>query len=247
MDYEKAYKDALSRAKDCHVNKKFSELDDNAQQLCEYIFPELKESDEMIRKELINFIKKEASSATLNANRLKFKSMLALLEKQSDYNQLVEEMKERKELLSKEKEKATSTNDKLSLGGRIAILEELLAFTKEKQDEQKPIDSYCKENCKGFQETGKCYADGECKAKRDAEHNPAWSEEDERNFYWISTTIQERPLTPKYTQQVHKILSWLKSLRPQPHWKPTDEQLMALRDAIDNNEMESLYNDLKKL
>ena len=43
-----------------------------------------------------------------------------------------------------------------------------------------------------------------------------WSEEDERNFYWISTTIQERHLTPEYTQQVHKILSWLKSLRPQP-------------------------------
>lgn len=39
----------------------------------------------------------------------------------------------------------------------------------EKQSEQNSTDSYCKDNCKGFQETGKCFADGECKAKREAE------------------------------------------------------------------------------
>lgn len=53
---------------------------------------------------------------------------LTWLEKQGDYNRLVEEIKECKELLSKEKKKATSANDKLSLGGRIAMLEELLTF-----------------------------------------------------------------------------------------------------------------------
>lgn len=37
----------------------------------------------------------------------------------------------------------------------------------EKQGEKKSADSYCQENCKGFQETGKCFADEECKAKRD--------------------------------------------------------------------------------
>lgn len=36
-------------------------------------------------------------------------------------------------------------------------------------DEQKSADSYCQENCKGFQETGKCFADGSCEAKREAE------------------------------------------------------------------------------
>ena len=35
--------------------------------------------------------------------------------------------------------------------------------------EQKPVNSYCRENCKGFQETGKCFADGYCKAKNRAE------------------------------------------------------------------------------
>jgi hypothetical protein len=48
--------------------------------------------------------------------------------------------------------------------------------------ELKKINSYCKENCKGFQETGKCFADGDCKDKREAEQKSAWSEEDEINL-----------------------------------------------------------------
>ena len=35
--------------------------------------------------------------------------------------------------------------------------------------ELKKINSYCQENCKGYQETGKCFADGGCDAKRKAE------------------------------------------------------------------------------
>ena len=52
----------------------------------------------------------------------------------------------------------------------IAMFKRGLAWL-EKQGEQKPADSYCQENCKGFKETGKCFADGDCKAKRDAEQN----------------------------------------------------------------------------
>lgn len=50
------------------------------------------------------------------------------LEKQGDYNRLVEEIKGRKELLLREKENAVSVRENLSLGGRVAMLEELLAF-----------------------------------------------------------------------------------------------------------------------
>ena len=46
--------------------------------------------------------------------------------------------------------------------------EEMLAWL-EKQGEQKLTNSYCQEHCKGFQETGKCFADGDCKAKTIAE------------------------------------------------------------------------------
>ena len=79
----KAYDEAIKRAKD--INRENSERGFKPSEDVLYIFSELKESeDERIRKELINFIKQEANSATLNANRLKFKSMLAWLEKQGE-------------------------------------------------------------------------------------------------------------------------------------------------------------------
>ena len=49
--------------------------------------------------------------------------------------------------------------------------------------ELEKINSYCQENCKGYQETGKCFADGGCDAKRKAEQkSTAWSEEDSKMF-----------------------------------------------------------------
>lgn len=52
-------------------------------------------------------------------------------------------------------------------------------------------------------------------------------------------------------------IDWLKSLRPQPHWKPSEEQMEMLEDAIayygdswlsrKQKILESLYEDLKKL
>ena len=35
--------------------------------------------------------------------------------------------------------------------------------------ELKKNNSYCQENCKGYQQTGKCFADGDCKDKTEAE------------------------------------------------------------------------------
>lgn len=95
--------------------------------------------DERIRKAIIKMIANIAGGFPFETYGIIKKEALAWLEKQGNYNRLVEEMKDRKELLSKEKEKATSPNDKLSLGGRIAILEELLAFTKEKQGDKSDI------------------------------------------------------------------------------------------------------------
>jgi len=68
------YKEKLELAKDLYNDQSTTKKE---KVLLENLFPELAESeDENIRKELINFIKQEANSATLNANRLKFKSML---------------------------------------------------------------------------------------------------------------------------------------------------------------------------
>lgn len=98
-------------------------------------FPELKEiEDERIRKVLIGWINLEPSTSFNDTfDGFSKEQILAWLERQGDYSKLVGEMKKRKELLSKEKENAPSDNDKLSLGGRIAMLEELLVFVNEKQ------------------------------------------------------------------------------------------------------------------
>ena len=50
-------------------------------------------------------------------------------------------------------------------------------------------------------------------------------------------------------------VKFLESLRPQPHWKPSEEQMKWLKDVIETVPMtcrqqiplESLYADLKKL
>ena len=49
--------------------------------------------------------------------------------------------------------------------------------------ELRKINSYCEKHCKGYQETGKCFADSDCKAKREAEQKPVWSEEDKHKLH----------------------------------------------------------------
>ena len=123
----------------------------------------------------------------------------------------------------------------------------------EKQGEQNSADSYCQENCKGFQETGKCFADGECKAKRDAEQNSAWSEEDEKIMKQIDSLLYCQCTI--HSSMYEKLHNWLKSLEPQPQWKPSDKQMHAFEQVYDwyNNNfatsetLTSLYQDLKKL
>ena len=80
-----------------------------------------------------------------------------------------------------------------------------------------------------------------------------WSDEDEA-FLKVAIAICNR-----YSRK--DIADWLKSIRPQPHWKPSDEQIQALTVAIDeaarceepywrdslHDVLLSLHTDLKKL
>lgn len=74
MNYEKKYKEALEKA------RQFSErpLQEDSSSIVEYIFPELKESeDEKIRKALIRFHK-----STINIDGVNGEKIVAWLEKQ---------------------------------------------------------------------------------------------------------------------------------------------------------------------
>ena len=84
-----------------------------------------------------------------------------------------------------------------------------------------------------------------------------WSEEDEENISKLHRLLVicqgEKKFIP--TSEYEKLDSWLKSLRSQSHWKPSDEQMKWLKNAIEivpmtrrqHISVESLYNNLKKL
>lgn len=98
--------------------------------------------------------------------------------------------------------------------------------------------------------------------EKQGEQKPAWSEEDEENLNQLHKLIvkkayeeyeidtEDETLYGKWL----KLDNWLKSLKPRPQWKPSEEQIEALDYAkayLVNDELrhqaDLLYNDLKKL
>ena len=96
-----------------------------------------------------------------------------------------------------------------------------------------------------------------------------WSEEDEDKLNDILEMIKYADVLPPYdvpsckghlrpsNEYKETLSSWLKSLRPQPHWKPSKEQMEALESAVKlykethfemyHERIVSLYEELKKL
>lgn len=87
-----------------------------------------------------------------------------------------------------------------------------------------------------------------------------WGEED--NF--MATTVENSfylhcgQMTDRLSEQYKKFFEKVKSLRPKPHWKPSEEQMKALEYGMDDIRfcklgkerlpiLQSLYNDLQKL
>ena len=101
------------------------------------------------------------------------------------------------------------------------------------------------------------------------EQNPAWSEEDKNIIQWIICDVEDLyRLNKKVSVIADKEINWLKHLEERYTWKPSDEQMEALKDALNDaicqydfkgslikeevtrkhvETIESLYNDLKKL
>lgn len=98
------------------------------------------------------------------------------------------------------------------------------------------------------------------------EQKPAWSEEDENHVKSILSTIEcckaQFPNAQAVVEAYNADIEWFKNLKdrvqPQPHWKPSGEQMDALYTYIYNPQyfnssdprmelVESVYKDLKKL
>ena len=207
MDYEKKYKEALERA------KKFSEKPylEDSKGIVEYIFPELKESED---------------------DRMFY----ALLEGFKDFVDMYSEWHN---------------------GVTIA---QLITWLKRK-GEQKPNYFHHEVDLSGCsEEYRKAYYDGwnNCNQQHEqlkAEQKPAWSEEDEKlvkNLISTLSNIYARNLIEKETKE--KYTNFLKSLRPQSTWKPSDEQMKVLKEACVLKKSTAtgavlcdLYHDLEKL
>ena len=126
MDYEQKYKEALEKARKKIENSKNIEM----VSFIEDAFSELKDSkDEKIKKELIKWMKDFPDEIW----RFLYKKDIIAWLKKHDENTLIEEIKRRKEILLEEKENAVSYTENISLGARIAMLEELLTFVSEKE------------------------------------------------------------------------------------------------------------------
>lgn len=90
--------------------------------------------------------------------------------------------------------------------------------------------------------------------KKLSEQKPSWNEEDEK-MYNMFRSMAHGTYVVQTQETIDSLLSWLKSLKPQNRWKPSEEQMDALNKAVNNPanyhdtklELQSLYNDLKNL
>lgn len=100
------------------------------------------------------------------------------------------------------------------------------------------------------------------------EQKPAWSAED---TFMVQRICKYLDAAKKYyvdSSEVRECIDWLKSIKERYTWKPSDEQMKALKDALNDaifqynfkgsmikeevtrkhaETIKSLYNDLKKL
>ena len=85
-----------------------------------------------------------------------------------------------------------------------------------------------------------------------------WNEEDEKKLLCICAWIKDYPRIADFKDEMYTVanncIDWLKSLRPQSQWKPSDKQLEALKEACDKHwepdgldPLYTLYQELKKL
>ena len=121
--------------------------------------------------------------------------------------------------------------ENLSDGNFIEVSKQDVLFYLEKQKEQKPAERIedsvkFEEGFKAGRESG--LRDGQKYVLNNLDsyglYKPAeWSEEDEKRIDAICELLENTSaIHPNHSRR--KLIIWLKSLRPQPHWKPGEEQ-----------------------
>lgn len=78
-----------------------------------------------------------------------------------------------------------------------------------------------------------------------------WSEEDEKDIQEASEYLRDYANNcvqgGNSKLYLQSLADRIESLRPQPHWKPSEEQMKALNEVANNGVLLDLFNDLLKL
>ena len=259
------YDESLERAKSKIKNDKDHVLyEDDIIEL----FPELAESeDEMIRKEIIAHIKWCEDSGYCAKEEMT--RWITFLEKQGEQNTVVIIPKFKVgdtirpkgslaeytiESISGECYHGKGWGLHISCDNDYELVEQNTAWSEE--DDYTLLDTI-----NILRSCGRCSTDRKLwllslKKRVQPQPKQEWSEEDDEHLERILKELgnqRQRPLNSPYLDKIESDYNWLKSLRPKPHSRPSDEQMEALKYSTycPNKQMSKvlfeLYQDLKKL
>lgn len=237
----KAYDSIIEKA-----NKMHSENCDACKTCIEELIPELAESeDEKIRKALIGELNTYFDKDT-KIDGFSIERIIAWLEKQSSITKLSEE--EQKPEENKGNIGGISSNWSEEDEHRIKDTIYFLDTAKKHYASTEELDA-CIDWLKSLQD------------RVQPQPKQEWSEEDKRKIDRIYSILRQAADTHAFSttcrligdKECIELQDFLKSLRPQNHWKPSDEQLRALKHAFNDGsitfaEMEilaTLYEGLK--
>jgi hypothetical protein len=276
MDYEKKYKEALERAKDFH-----SRLNEQLKKEMENIFPELKESDdERIRENIIATIHLYYGEP-LEDEAKEMIAWLEKQGEKSAWSE--EDEKKRNLLISilniNHPNGYFKVNPANTLNMEAMHTEELVDWLRTLKDRTlpQPKQEWKQENTGDltdfenammhiggsfFGENAGLDPNDTNVVKEQANfllglaQSKEWSEEDDSHIRYLIECLEhckKGVALTMTTSTSQEYINWLKSLKPQSRWKPSNEQMKALKEAtdkqwdVDGDALWDLYQDLKKL
>lgn len=259
-NYEQKYKAALGWMQ-CLYNGLHGKTKEEAVRF----FPELKESEgEKIKKLLKHYLEVRRCQTKDNEEYINCNHFLAWLEKQG------EKLQGKTALEAIKEEKVDNANKvepkfKVKYAGSEYDVLEIKEFPGGViyygiEDEPNHIDYVLPENCEiisgyGVKEKGSPYP---TKSTIFSQQNPAWNEEDDYNVQCLVAKATS-DIQNGNVGRNQELIDWLKSIKdrvqPQNLWKPSEEQIQCLYDAIEHyhtngypaSKLNELYEQMSKI
>ena len=197
------YDEAIERAKDFMNGEVHYALKKGENIMC-WVFPQLRESDDVrIRKALMQNLKERFGTKGNMGEGLDMPDVLAWLKKQG----------EQKPAWSEEDERIRQD------------IENLIHFALEDGSAVSPAANTTKEGAISWIQS----------LKDRVQPKQEWSEEDESHIRYLIECLEhckKGVALTMTTSTSQEYINWLKSLKPQNRWKPSDEQINLLNEVL---------------